>query len=149
MAGGLENVIAYLAEYDLSKFDPKAPPKKTDAFWQIVSAGAAPEVSELADVLDILGLQEGAKDVDGKPRGPVVTTIAKVTAAAQGGLYDWLSDRKNRRGIPHRFERCGYVPVRNPDPQDGLWVVGGKRQVVYGRLDVPMSERIKAAQQLT
>ena len=52
-AGGLEDVVAYLAEYDLSKFDPKAPPRKTDAFWAIV--GAAPEEAELADVLDNLG----------------------------------------------------------------------------------------------
>ena len=27
-AGGLADVVAYLSEYDLSKFDPKAPPKK-------------------------------------------------------------------------------------------------------------------------
>ena len=60
-AGGLEDVVAYLAEYDLSKFDPKAPPRKTDAFWQIVSVGAAPEESELADVLDALGQKEKAR----------------------------------------------------------------------------------------
>ena len=58
--------------------------------------------------------------------------------AAQGDLYEWLSDRKNRRGIPHRFERCGYVPVRNDIAKDGLWVIGGRRQAVYGRLDVSL-----------
>ena len=42
-AGGLEDVVAYLAEYDLSGFDPKAPPKKTEAFWQIVRRREAPE----------------------------------------------------------------------------------------------------------
>ena len=68
--------------------------------------------------------------------------------AAQGGLYEWLSDRKNRRGIPHRFERCGYVPVRNGAAKDGLWVIGGKRQAVYGRLDIPLIERIRAAGKL-
>ena len=35
----------------------------------------------------------------------------------------WLQDRKNRRAIPHRFEQCGYAPVRNPDREDGLWKV--------------------------
>jgi hypothetical protein len=75
----------------------------------------------------------------------VVTTISRVMQAAQGDLYEWLSDRKNRRGIPHRLERCGYVQVRNDIAKDRLWVIGGRRQAVYGRLDVPLSERIRAA----
>ena len=141
-------MVAYLSEYDLSKFDPKAPPRKTEAFWQIVGAGAAPEEAELADVLDALGAKENARDADGKPRGPVVTTLAKVSAEAKGGLYEWLKDRKNRRVIPHKFEACGYTPVRNSDAKDGMWVIGGKRQAVYGRLDVPLSERIEAAGKL-
>ena len=57
-AGGLEDVVAYLAQYDLSKFDPKKPPEKTEAFWHMVDGGMAPEVSELADVLDRLGTKE-------------------------------------------------------------------------------------------
>ena len=146
--GGLADVVAYLSEYDLSKFDPKAPPRKTDAFWQIAGIGAAPEEAELADVLDALGARENARDAEGKPRGPTVTTLAKVLVEAKGGLYEWLSDRKNRRVIPHRFEACGYTPVRNYDAKDGLWVIGGKRQAVYGRLDVPLSERIEAAGKL-
>ena len=36
--GGFEHVAAYLAELDLSAFDPKAPPPKTAAFWDIVNA---------------------------------------------------------------------------------------------------------------
>ena len=43
------------------------------------------------------------------------------------------------------LERCGYVQVRNDIAKDRLWVIGGRRQAVYGRLDVPLSERIKAA----
>ena len=69
-AGGLEDVVAYLAEYDLSKFDPKAPPRKTDAFWQIVSVGAAPEESELADVLDALGARRGRRTPTANPAAP-------------------------------------------------------------------------------
>ena len=147
-AGGLEDVVAYLAEFDLSKFDPKAPPRKTEAFWQIVGAGAAPENSELADILDALGAEEKVKDAEGNPRGPVVTTLGKVLGKAQGDLFEWLNDRKNRRVLPHRFEACGYAAVRNPDAKDGLWVIGAKRQVVYGRMDVSPGEQIKAAQKL-
>jgi hypothetical protein len=131
-AGGLENVVAYLSELDISRFDPKAPPKKTEAFWQIVRAGAASEEAELADILE----------------GPAATTLAKVLGAAHGDLFEWLKDRKNRRVIPHKFEACGYAPVRNSDAKDGLWVIGGKRQTVYGRLDLSLSDRVKAAQKL-
>jgi Bifunctional DNA primase/polymerase, N-terminal/Family of unknown function (DUF5906) len=53
--GGSANVAAYLRELDISKFDPKAPPPKTAAFWDIVDANRAPEDAELADVLDRLG----------------------------------------------------------------------------------------------
>src|SRR5262249_42154445 len=34
--GGDRHVAAYLAELDISAFDPKAPPPKTEAFWAIV-----------------------------------------------------------------------------------------------------------------
>ena len=53
--GGFEHVAAYLTELDLSAFDPKAPPPKTAAFWDIVNVNEAPEDAELADVLDALG----------------------------------------------------------------------------------------------
>ena len=53
--GGRGHVAAYLAGLDLSGFDPKAPPPKTPAFWDIVHISAAPEDAELADVIDKLG----------------------------------------------------------------------------------------------
>jgi hypothetical protein len=135
-ADGLEDVVAYLAAYDLSKFDPKAPPPKTPAFRQIVGAGAAPEESELADALDLLG-------------SPVVTTLDQVRAVGSLNLGAWLQERKNRRTIPHRFEVCGYVPVTNTAAKDGYWVIDGKRQTVYGRLDAEPNERSKAIKKLT
>ena len=36
--GGNGHVAAYLASLDISGFDPKAPPRKTQAFWEIVDA---------------------------------------------------------------------------------------------------------------
>jgi hypothetical protein len=41
--GGFGHVASYLGELDLSDFDPKAPPPKTPAFWDIVAAGSAPD----------------------------------------------------------------------------------------------------------
>ena len=39
--GGVEHVAAYLDTYDLTNFDPKAPPPKTSAFYEIARAGKA------------------------------------------------------------------------------------------------------------
>ena len=53
--GGDGHVAAYLASLDLSGFDPKAPPPKTQAFWEIVGASRAPEDNEMQDAIDALG----------------------------------------------------------------------------------------------
>jgi hypothetical protein len=131
---GFRHVAAWLDQRDLSTFNPKAPPKKTEAFWTIVNAARAPEDAELADVVDKLGT-------------PPVTTLDEVITASPGDFAEWLTDRRNRRNIPHRFEQCGYVPVRNDAADDGLWKIDGKRQVVYGRREHArrtLIERIRA-----
>jgi len=134
--GGCEIVADYLASLDLSEFNPKAPPPKTQAFWEIVDASRSPEDAEMADALDGLGW-------------PAVATIAGITAKASAEFGEWLRDRKNARRIPHRFEECGYVPVRNPDAADGLWKIGVRRQAIYGKRDLSVRDRIKAAYETT
>ena len=131
--GGYGHVAAYLRQLDLSDFDPKAPPQKTEAFWDIVNASRAPEDAELADLLDDLG-------------NPNALTLARLHTAANGDMALWLADRKNRRLIPHRLETCGYTPVRNSFAKDGLWKISGARQAIYAKSDLPPSERLKAAQ---
>lgn len=137
--GGHKHVAAYLAEFDLASFDPKAPPPKTPAFWEIADASRAPEDAELADVLDKMG-------------NPEATTLDNIAAVAERGpnldLVPWLRDRKNRRVIPHRLETRGYVPVRNDAANDGLWKIGGKRQAVYAKKSLPIGARIAAARAL-
>lgn len=134
-AGGFGHVAAYLAELDLSSFDPKAPPVKTQAFWEIVHASQAPEDTQLAEIIEALG-------------NPDAMTIEKVSGKAAEGLVEWLNDSRHRRVIPRRMERCGYVPVRNPDAQSGLWRVGGTRQVVYVRADLSDRDKLVAASKL-
>jgi len=135
--GGIENVAAYLATLDLSDFDPKAPPLKTPAFWDIVDANRAPEDAELADVLDRMG-------------NPDVVTVAEVILETSDESFaDWLRDRKNRRLIPHRFEQVGYVPVRNDGAGDGLWKVRGKRQVVYAKAELSLADQVRAVREMT
>jgi hypothetical protein len=92
--GGYGHVAAYFIGLDISGFDPKAPPPKTPAFWDIVDANRAPEDAELADVLDRMA-------------NPDAMTLARILKEAMGDEVEaWLRDRKNRRAIPHRLERC-------------------------------------------
>ena len=138
--GGGCHVAAYLAGLDLAGFDPKVPPPKTEAFWDIVDANRAPEDSELADVLDELG---------NPPAVTVRDVIEKARNMRNYGFVQWLQDHKNRRLIPHRFEKCGYVPVRNPDRQDRMWKIRGQRQVVYALSILSLREQLEAARACT
>jgi hypothetical protein len=131
--GGFGHVAAYLAELDLTGLDPKAPPPKTPAFWDIVAANSAPEDAELADVLDALG-------------NPDAVTLEQLLTKASGEAAEWLMDRRNRRAIPHRMERCGYTPVRNPDADDGLWRLRNKRQAIYARTSLSAKVQVAAAE---
>jgi hypothetical protein len=133
--GGYEHVAAYLAALDLRSFDAKAPPPKTPAFWEIVDANNASEEAEINDVLDRMGR-------------PAATTIFRITAQADAELADWLDDRKNRKAIPHRLEKCGYVRVRNENAHDGLWRLNDRRQAIYAKCELTPIDRLKAASQL-
>jgi hypothetical protein len=134
--GGFGHVAAYLASYDLAGFDPKAPPPKTQAFWDIVDASRAPEDAELADVLD-------------KLNHPPALTLAEAQNAVSGDFEEWLLDRRNRRQIPHRFQQCGYAPVRNDAaPTDGLWKIKGKRQAIYALALLSRRDQFAAAGEL-
>jgi len=133
--GGTGHVAAYLAAYDLSSFNAKAPPPKTAAFHAIVDANRAPEDGELADALDRLG-------------SPEVVTLADLAGPMPSEFSEWLTDRKSIRQIPHRLGTAGYVVVRNPSAKSGLWRIGGHRQAVYARRDLSLRNQIASAQRL-
>ena len=152
--GGNEHVAAYLAKLDLSDFNAKAPPPKTEAFWRIVNANRTTEEGELEDVIDKLG-------------NPAAFTIDEVANVADGQLRDWLKDQKNRRILPHRFELVGYIPVRNPAAESGggLWKIAKvkngfinnqlrplsierERKVIYVQKTLTIQDQFKAAARL-
>ena len=95
--GGTEAVAAYLADLDLSSFNPHAPPPKTQAFWEIVDASRAPEDAELADAIDALG-------------SPDTLTLEQIAGVATQTFGEWLRDRKNARRIPHRLKSAAMLP---------------------------------------
>lgn len=133
--GGFGHVAAYLQGLDLGTFDAKAPPPKTPTFYDIVDANRAPEDAELADALDALG-------------NPPAVTVESLMTYACDSLREFLSDRRNRRALPHRLESVGYVVVRNDAAQDGLWKVLGRRAAIYGRREASVADRMRAARQL-
>lgn len=138
--GGTGHVVAYLRAKDLTGFDPKAPPPKTPAFWAIVQANEAPESGELRDVIDEL-------------KSPNALTVDCLIGGARtlklGLLIDELRDRKTRRSMPYKLERVGYVPVRNPDADDGLFKICGRRQAVYAKKGLTLADQIKFAKSVT
>lgn len=133
--GGFEIVADYLANLDLSEFNPKKPPEKTEAFWEIVNSSRAPENAELADAIDEMGT-------------PPALTLRSLSTRCTGDFGEYLRDRRNSRKIPHRLEECGYVPVRNGDAKDGLWKVSGHRQAIYARQELSIRNRLIAAARL-
>jgi hypothetical protein len=89
----------------------------------------------LADTLERMG-------------SPAATTLIRIANEARGEFQTWINDRKNRRVIPHRLERCGYVPVRNDAAKDGLWKINEARQVVYAQSALSIRDRFYAVGQL-
>jgi hypothetical protein len=79
---------------------------------------------------------------------PVAVTLRLVVAAARDDFQKWLTDRKNRKQLSHRFENCGYEKITNENARDGLWKILGERQVVYGRKDVELRYRLAAVPEL-
>jgi hypothetical protein len=88
----------------------------------------------MADTIDKLG-------------SPPALTLADLRSKADVDFENWVADRKNRKIIGHRLEACGYMPVRNPDANDGLWKIDGQRQVIYAKTELPTRDQLAAAQQ--
>ena len=125
-------------QLDLASFDPKAPPPKTAAFWDIVNTGGA------------RGRRDGRLiELLGNPQALVLAdVIGQPTLDEMFGLAEELNDRKARRALPHKFERVNYLAVRNPDAEDGLFKIRGRRQVVYAQRALSLPEQVKAARRL-
>jgi hypothetical protein len=132
---GCGHVAAYLAELDISSFNPKAPPPKTNAFWEIVESNRAPENAELADALDLLG----------NPDAVTVKMVIDVLPETNQFKY-WLGERKNSRQIPHWFEELDYVAVRNSAQKEGRWKIGKNSYVIYAKKTLRVRDQIIAAQ---
>jgi hypothetical protein len=145
---GYTHVRAFLEKRDISAFNPKAPPKRNDAFFAALTASKPAEEGEFADVLDEMKRPDAftlemvlkkatamaEKDINGKPQ--------------PGSFALWLGDRKNRRAIPHRMQDCDYSPLPNKAVCTGMWRVDGRRQMIYVNSILSPDEQQKAAEAL-
>jgi hypothetical protein len=133
---GRQHVAALLKTYDVSRFNPKAPPPKTEAWRIMVNASVNDGDLELADALDAMG----------SPKVVTIDTLrASITLGKHKGLVDDLDDRKQRGRWPGRFASAGYTPCHNRLSKDGCFVVGNTRSKVYVQRDLTDAERQAAA----
>ena len=134
-AGGYDHIHRYLLDLDLAAWDPKAPPPKTQAFWEVVAAGRPAENADLADLLDTM-------------ERPHAVTVNRLLIHANDEMRYWLTDRKNRKLLPNRMTDCGYTALHNRDAKDGLWKINDKRQVVYVLDNLSVRDQYAAASKL-
>jgi Family of unknown function (DUF5906) len=130
-AGGAGHVGAYLTELDLSDFNPKRPPPRTDAWCTIVEDHRDPGEDELLDAIDKLG-------------NPDALIVADLIEAAPG--LDWLHSKP--RLVRHQLERCNYNRVNNPDRKKAIWKIKDRRVAIYARRGLTATEQLRAARKL-
>jgi Family of unknown function (DUF5906) len=138
--GGAEAVADYLKALDLSRFNPKAPPPRTQAFYEMANAMRSEKESEMDDVIEHLD----------KPNALVIDKIvARARTLGRHNFVEWLKDGKNARQTALFLEDCGYRRLSNPhDRKQGRWVVGNQRTAVYVRKNLTDREGFAAVETL-
>jgi hypothetical protein len=104
---GAAHVAAYLRERDISRFNPKKPPVKTEAFWRIVDASAEVELGWIADGIDAIA-RMAAKEK--------LVAAAKAAAKAKGKGKTDIEAEEEAEAKLEAEERAG----RFPPPVDAL-----------------------------
>lgn len=135
--GGRRDIAVYLRNYDLSTFNPKEPPPKTEHFKAIVDANTSPEDDEMTTFIDELG----------NPEALIVSDLLGHNGIPET-FKAWLSDRKNARSVPHRLEQAGYVSIHNDSSKAGRWKVAGRDCMVYAKVGLDPRDRYVAAKKL-
>ena len=131
--GGDGHVAAFLRDYDISRFNPTAPPPKTEAFWEMVETGVPTEAHEIANVIEV-----GMKSPDA-----LNVVQFKNAIPLESDLRVWA--QKNDKLLPRRIAEAGYVLVRNPNDGRGRWKIGDSRTPVYVKSSLTRGEQVKAA----
>ena len=150
--GGCGHVRAYLEQFDLSAFNPMAPPPRTAAWREMVSAETTGDAGELSTLLEV-GWETKPDIIS------ISSLVAKIKASdsrALGGdpeefgeynaLYKALTESHRKRHIPKLLREAGYRKVENPNREDSRWKAGGKPVDLYANQDLEgTSKRLAAA----
>jgi len=143
--GGDECIAGYLQAYDLSGFNPKAEPVKTEAWHAMVNASRSSEEMELADVVE--RFNNGAATLVMIRNGAIELKFFE--------LARWLGEARNHKAISERLEAAGYTVIRNPDETTrGRWRVlqmDGSSTIpraIYGPATLGFDERLRLARAL-
>jgi hypothetical protein len=110
--GGAAAVAEHLRNLDLSGFNPKAPPRQTQAFWEIVDSLRSAEESIMGDMVESLG-------------APAILTTWFVAEEAKrqnlNRFAEFLEDPKSRRKVSMELEANGYQRLNNRYDKRGRW----------------------------
>jgi hypothetical protein len=148
--GGIEKVVHHLSTLDLSAFDPKATPRKTEWFWEIAAVGRSPESGPISDVLDKIAAEAKGKQVEDvtEEDWPSAITVPMLAEASPLWLAEWFEAVKNAKLISHRLTDLGFVIFPNPERKDGRWLVKSTKRTVYVREILDQNARREAAKAL-
>jgi hypothetical protein len=135
---GIDDVVAYLRNYDISGFDPKAPPPKGPGFWQMANANRGEEHGALLDAIEKVNADRAKA---GKPID--IVTFADLAALTPG--MSTFRDAKAQYRLAKQLEECGFVRVDNLHSKQGLWRIDGKRQNIYARATMSFADRADLA----
>lgn len=139
--GGYEAIAYYLNNRDLSKFNAKATPFQTEAFWQMCDVSIDKNEVGLADVLDHLGVRN---ENTGLVEPPGVVTVAKLRLTILSNpIFSHMSEWIDKdRAVPRALDGCGYRAIKNRDAKDGRWKLGATRHPVYARKNISEAQAI-------
>jgi Family of unknown function (DUF5906) len=117
-AGGAAAVAQYLRTLDISAFNPKAPPPRTQAFYEMVNAMRPERESDMEDIIDHLDLPDALL---------LRQIVSRARTLDRHEFAEWLKDGAHGRQIALMLEDCGYRRLSNPLDGRGRWKIGGKR----------------------
>lgn len=129
--GGRENVVQFLLERDLRKFDAKAPPRQTKAWRTIVAVSQGYEEEDAEDAFEALGKPDAVTWQDFVLKaGPRVTE---------------LLEKNNTRAVANIIDQAGYERIDNPANGRGRWRVLDMWIKIYVRKGLTENEKSRAA----
>lgn len=142
LGGGMAHAAAYLDQVDISRWDCKAPPPKTNAFWEMILADTPQESGDMAEVLRQMGNPE-AVTIEG------LRTVSQAMGPSKAEFCEWAWGKdanRHRRALVHRLEEAGYGATANQVAADGRWWIGSTNVTIYTLRKLPGAARYRAAQ---